>query len=143
MGLNPRNIYLEVVQEAEVLQVFGRYVKIENMRLWVINATWSEGSEEQTGLLSVMVSPDEQARLTKLGLLVFDTEEDAQRFVDERHLGSGYEPAPLKHGSIVRTVDSEGEGTPDCILYLGPYQKGDRLGTPISASQFLTAIDEG
>lgn len=113
------------------------------MRFWVINGTWSEGSGEQTGVLSVMISPNEKAQLTKLGLLVFNTEEDAQRFIDERHPKLGYEPAPLKHGSIVGTVDSEREGTPDCIFYVGPYREGDDLGAPISTSQFLAAIDEG
>jgi hypothetical protein len=92
--------------------------------------------------LSVMIPPDEQAQLTKPGLLVFNTEEDAQRFIDERHPSSGYQPTPLRHGSIVETVDSEREATPDCIFYIGAYQKGDQMGAPINASRFLAAIDE-
>ncbi len=90
----------------------------------------------------MMVPPEEQVRLAKSGLLVFDTEEDAQRFIDERHPGSGYEPAPLGHDAIADSVDSEREGTPDCIFYVGPYRTGDRMGAPISTSQFLAAINE-
>ncbi len=117
-------------------------IRLTEVWFWVINVTWYEGSGEQTGVLSVMVPPDEQDQPTKSGLLVFDTEEDAQRFVDERHPGSGYKPTPLRHGSIVDTVNSEHEGTPDCIFYVSPYRTGDRMGAPISTSQFLAAIDE-
>lgn len=90
----------------------------------------------------MVIPSDEQAQLAKSGMLVFNTEEDAQRFIDERHPGSGYEPTPLGHGAIVDTVDSEREGTPDCIFYVGPYRTGDQTGAPISTSQFLAAIDE-
>lgn len=112
------------------------------MWFWVIRAFWNEGSGVEDGLLSVPIDTDKEDIIAHGGLLVFNAQEEAQAFIDDRHPRSDYEPTPLRHTHIVQTVVSEYEGTPDRIFYLGGYKSGDKIGgAPLTAEQFRTAIE--
>jgi len=111
------------------------------MWFWVIRIFWKEGAEEQDGLLSLPVPTDREDVLAYDGVVVFNTEEEAQAYLQDRPHARRSEPTPLRHTSILKTVESNTEGTPDCIFYLGGYQKGDTTGAPLTSAQFRAAIE--
>jgi len=92
----------------------------------------------------VPVEPDTPDQSTKVGLCVFNSEDDAQRFIDQQEPDSGYEPTPLEDHSIALIVDNEEVGTPECIFYVGEYRDGEEVGAdPLSSDEFLRTIEEG
>lgn len=89
------------------------------------------------------VEPNTPGQPTKVGLCVFDSEDDAQRFIDQQEPDSGYEPTPLEGHSIALIVDNEEVGTPDCIVYIGEYRDGEEVrAEPLSSDEFLRTIDK-
>lgn len=110
------------------------------MWFWVIRVFWDEGSGVEDGLLTVPLPSDEEDALWSSGLMVFNSQEEAQAYLDEEHPNSDYEPTPLRHTHIIQTVESDHEGTPDRILYRGGYTKGEKTGAPITSEQFKAAL---
>lgn len=114
------------------------------MWFWAIKVPPQQGSGEYGGFLCLPVGSDASDQPTKAGLCVFDSEDGAQRFIAQQQPDSGYEPTPLEPHSIELIVDTGEVGTPDCIFYLGEYNDGGGHGAqPLSAAEFLQAIDEG
>lgn len=114
------------------------------MWFWAIKVPPQQGTGEYGGFLCLPVESDASDQPTRAGLCVFDSEDGAQRFIDQQQPDSGYEPTPLEHHSIELIVDTEEVGTPDCIFYLGEYNDGEGKGTqPLSTAEFLQATDEG
>ena len=114
------------------------------MWFWAIKVPPQQGSGEYGGFLCLPVEPGTSDQPTKAGLCVFDSEDGAQRFIDQQQPDSGYEPTPLEHHSIALIVDTEEVNTPECIFYMGEYNDGEEKGTPpLSTAEFLQAIDEG
>jgi len=111
------------------------------MWFWVIRVFWKEGSEESDGLYSVPVPTDSEDVLSYDGLAVFNTEEEARTFIEERLVGVRREPTPLRPKHILKTVESDADGTPNRIFYLGGYRKGDQTGAPLTSAQFRAAIE--
>ncbi len=106
------------------------------MWFWIIRVFWKEGSEEKDGLFSMPVPTDKECVLAYTGLVVFNTREEAQTFIEERLADWKCEPTPLRHTAIIKTVDSEHEGTPNRIFYLGGYKEGDQMGRGATSEQF-------
>lgn len=90
------------------------------------------------------VEPGAPDQSTKAGLCVFDSEDDAQRFIDQQEPDSGYEPTPLEDHSIALIVDNEEVGTPEWVFYIGEYRDSEELrAQPLSSDEFLRTIEEG
>jgi hypothetical protein len=114
------------------------------MWFFAIKVPPEQGSGEYGGFLCVPVEPDTPDQSTKVGLCVFNSEDDAQRFIDQQEPDSGYEPTPLEDHSIALIVDNEEVGTPECIFYVGEYRDGEEVGAdPLSSDEFLRTIEEG
>lgn len=120
-----------------------RCILPEIMWFWAIKVP-PQGSGEYGGFLCVPVEADASNRPAKAGLCVFDSEDDARRFIDQQESDPGYEPTPLEHHSITLIVDSEEVDTPERILYIGKYHDGEEIGVePLSTEEFLRTIEEG